>query len=338
MVEKRRTEADSSLYSRITIKRWRDGSVETVEDAVIREARIGLWVNGDLLAHLMCLPDELDALAVGFLVSEGILARAEDLESVEVDTEGGQVHCRAHVDTEALAARRDNWTLGTGCGGGGTGTDPVEPSKCRRIDTTTRFDARVLAAAGVDFNRSSTLYAKTGGVHSAALYDTGGNLIARADDIGRHNAFDKLVGKALLTGIDVGDKALLTTGRISADIASKAIRHKIQLIASRSAPTTRALWLAQRYGISVVGFLRGRRMNVYTCPERITGPEEGLPPSEPPAAGELLDRIRHATAGGKLPCETAHLISREMGVALAEVGAACESAGIKIGECQLGCF
>ena len=338
MAETIKAPPEPSLCAETTVTRWREGSVETTEDAVVREARVGLWVNGELLVHLMCLPDELDALAVGFLVSEGILGGAEDLESVEVDAEGGRIDCRARIDEEALAARRDNWTLGTGCGGGGTGTDPLDPSDCRRIDTATRFDARTLSDAGVDFNRSSTLYAKTGGVHSAALYDGGGAAVARADDVGRHNAFDKLVGKALLQGIGTGDKALLTTGRISADIASKAIRHKIPLVASRSAPTIRALWLAQRYGITVVGFLRGRRMNIYTCPERMTGLDGNQPKVRQGNADGLMDRIHRAMVNGKLPCEAARLICKETGIPLAEVGAECESADIKIGQCGLGCF
>jgi len=338
MAEKMTAEVENSLCSETTITRWRGCPAEPAQDIVVKEARVGIWVNGDLVAHLMCLPEELDALAVGFLISEGILAGAQDLESVEVDVAGGRIDCQARIDEEALAARRDNWTLGTGCGGGGTGTDPLDPSKCRRIDTTVRFDVRALADAGIEFNRSSRLYVRTGGVHSAGLYDSGGMSVGRSDDVGRHNAFDKAVGKALLQGIEIGDKFLLTTGRVSADIASKAIRHKIPLVASRSAPTSRALWLAQRYAISIVGFLRGRRMNIYTCPERITGLDGNQTPAPRSDIPELLDRIRRSLVNGKLPCEAARLISRETGVALSEIGAACERAGVKIVQCQLGCF
>lgn len=320
----------------VRVIRWRDGVSETQDDLVIQEARFGLWINGGLLVHMMCLPRDLDALAVGFLISEGILAKPEDLTSINVDEERGRIECAAEINEDALRLRRENWTLGTGCGGGGTGTDPNEPIECRRIDTQARFSIDVLCEAGNDFNRASHLYEKTGGVHSAALYDSDGALVTRADDVGRHNAFDKAIGKALLQGVSVRDKAILTTGRISTDIASKAIRHKIPLVVSRSAPTTRALWLAQRFGITVAGFLRGKRVNIYTCEERI----EGIVTGEPAAAEDdgLTSRLRQAVSGGKLSCKAAHQISSEVGVTIAEIGAACERAGIKIGRCQLGCF
>jgi len=257
-------------FAQVSITRWRDGRLEQTDDLVIREARIGLYVNGDPVVHLMCLAAELDALAVGFLISEGILRDVSDLRSVDVDLETGRIVCVADVDERALADRRANWTLGTGCGGGGVGTDPNEPAECRRINTRVRFGARALSDAGEELNRSSQLFRKTGGVHSAAICDSAGTILTRADDVGRHNAFDKAVGMALLRKERVDDKAVLSTGRICAAVASKAIRHKIPLIASRSAPTVRALWLADRYGVSVIGFQRAGRMNVYTCPERVT--------------------------------------------------------------------
>ena len=325
------------LTDKVIVTRWSDGKGEQAEDVVACEARVSLWLNGELVVNLMCLPAELDALAVGFLVSEGILAGLKDLDSIRVDERSGRIECRGHVDDEALAARRENRTLDAGCGGGDSCVGLIELAECWRIDTAVRFDVAALLSAAMRFNSGSPLHAATGCVHTAALCDSSGTEILRSDDVGRHNAFDKVMGLALLRGVDVCDKVTLTTARISADTTSKAIRHRVPVIGSRAAPTSRALWLAQRYGITVIGFLRGSRMNVYTRPERITGLEASPDPTRG-VSHDLLHRVRQAALDGGLSCESARILTRETGASLAEVGAACRVAGISIRQCELGCF
>ena len=118
------------------------------------------------------------------------------------------------------------------------------------------------------FNRESALFKKTGGVHSCALYFEGKNLIMK-EDIGRHNAFDKVIGEALQSGINFDDKLMFTTGRVSSDIMIKAIRAGIPLLVSHSAPTNTAINLAVAANIALAGFVRGDRMNVYSGFERV---------------------------------------------------------------------
>jgi FdhD protein len=191
--------------------------------------------------------------------------------------EEGRVLVRGDFDADALEALGRRWTWGSGCGAGGTSRDldtpayapvgpgrPVSPERLREL-----FEA---------FAAKATFWRQTGGVHACALAGEDG-IVLFAEDIGRHNAFDKIMGAALLGGIDVSDKFVLTTGRISAEIVSKAVACRVPMLASRSAVTSLGVKLARRFGLTLVGFLRGRRMNVYTGYERVAGPA-GQPPDD----------------------------------------------------------
>ena len=128
--------------------------------------------------------------------------------------------------------------------------------------------ASQLAALGRAFDRQALLYRMTGGVHACAIADTE-KLLLVAEDVGRHNAFDKVAGMALLGGIDVGGKIALTSGRLSAEIVAKAIALGVPVLASFSAPTAMGVQWSRRFNLTLVGFLRGSRMNVYTAYQRV---------------------------------------------------------------------
>jgi len=130
-----------------------------------------------------------------------------------------------------------------------------------------------LAALGKGFARETHLYRLTGGVHACAIADRK-KILLTAEDVGRHNAFDKVAGMALLRGIDVSDKIALTSGRLSAEIVAKAIGTGIPILASFSAPTAMGVQWSRRFGLTLVGFLRGSRMNVYTGYQRVVGDDE----------------------------------------------------------------
>ncbi len=131
-----------------------------------------------------------------------------------------------------------------------------------------------------DFQSRAKLWKQTGGVHACALAG-GEGILLFTEDIGRHNAFDKVMGRALLEGIDVADKFVLMTGRVSAQIVSKAAACGVAMLVSRSAVTDLGIKLARRFGITLVGFLRGRRLNVYTGHERVTGDPGGQADNTP---------------------------------------------------------
>jgi len=255
---------DCSIY------RFEAGRPVAATDKVITEARIELDIgDGRYRVSLLCLPHDLEALAVGFLVGETVLRRREDLAGVEVRPEAGQVLVRGRFDEEALEGLSRQWTRGTGCGSGGTS---------RLLAAAGRMPLAAGLTIGPDrlgeltemFHARAALWRETGGVHACALASADG-LVGFAEDIGRHNAFDKIIGRAFLDNINISDKLVLTTGRISAEIVSKAIACGARMLVSRSAVTSLAVSLARRYNLTLVGFLRGRRLSVYTAYHRIAG-------------------------------------------------------------------
>lgn len=172
-------------------------------------------------------------------------------------------------DEEALASLLDEMTLGSGCGAALAPAGRFDPLGCsRRIDTAFSIEAATLSEAMTAFIRRSELFKATGGVHAAAIA-SGSEIVAFAEDVGRHNAFDKVLGACYRQGINLIDKIGLATGRLSMDLVAKAIPVSLPLAASRSAPTSAAADLADEANLTLVGFVRAGRMNIYTHPWRI---------------------------------------------------------------------
>jgi len=242
--------------------------LEELTDQVAAEAPFALTVNGQLLVTLICTPTDLDAMAVGFLLSEGILTDRESLLDLTVNEKDGVVSVSLKSLPEDFDQITRKKTITSGCGQGITFSDGSNlegiPANHLRISVTPE-DLRSLLR---EFRSISDLFQKTGGVHSAALADKN-KIILFAEDIGRHNAVDKLIGRAFLDDIPVEDKILLSSGRISGEIMTKVIRNRIPILISRTAPTCMSLTYAEDYGITLIGFARGKRMNIYTHPQRI---------------------------------------------------------------------
>jgi len=250
------------------IRRFRDGKFSSVADAVVREARVELIVNEDeLRLAMLCLPRELPELAVGFLRAEGALRRREDLAAADYDPSASAVRVRGAFDPDALEAIRRRWTWGTGCGGGGTSAS-LNPDAYRTVGEGLVVRAEALVEQTRRFQQSVDLWKATGGVHACALAGTDRIEIV-AEDIGRHNAFDKVIGRAFLDGVETRDKMLLTTGRLSAEMVSKAVASPLPIVVGRGAVTDLAVEMARRFGITLVGFARAGRFSVYTGFQRI---------------------------------------------------------------------
>jgi len=254
------------------IRRYREGRFESVRDAVVAEARIELVVNADeLRLAMLCLPRELPEMAVGFLRAEGALLQREDLDAAEFDPAASAVHVRGRFDPDALEAIRRRWTWGTGCGRGGTSAS-LNPDAYRPVEEGLTVQAGRVAELSREFQKSVELWRQTGGVHACALATADG-IEAAAEDVGRHNAFDKVIGKAFLAGIETADKMILTTGRLSAEMVSKAVASRLPIVVGRGAVTGLAIDLARRFGITLIGFARAGRFNVYTGFQRVlSGP------------------------------------------------------------------
>lgn len=252
----------------IPIRRYQAGRMESVSDPVVREAKVELDVNdGRLRIAMLCLPRDLEPLAVGFLRGEGALRRREDLREVRASPDGSEVRVRGDFDEEVLEAISRRWTVGIGCGRGGTSRDLDRPPYAT-VGPGIAVSPQDVLALFHDLQNRTVLWRATGGVHSCGLAEKGG-IILLAEDVGRHNAFDKVTGRALLEGISLDDKLMLTTGRMSVEIVAKAVACGVPLLASRGAPTSFGVELARRFGVTLVGFVRGQRLNVYTGFQRV---------------------------------------------------------------------
>jgi len=169
------------------------GRPTALNDQVVREQRIELVLNGTPLLAMLALPRDIEALAVGFLISEGLWRDRQVLPEVFFDASTGQVRCDGAFDDDAVESIHRRWTFGTGCGGGGSARDPSRLADCRPLDSRTTVRASQLTTLARRFGRESLLFRMTGGVHACGIADPE-SLLLCAEDIGRHNAFDKVVG------------------------------------------------------------------------------------------------------------------------------------------------
>jgi len=255
-------------FHEVLIIRVKDQKIEETTDQVASEIGFTLNVNEKQVVTLLCTPAELDAMAVGFLLSEGILKDRESLLDLKVDEKDFTVSVRLANIPDDIDASFHKKTITSGCGRGITFTDAANLKDLPPNRSLIRISSKDIQNLFREFRTISQLFMKTGGVHSAAIADTNGILLF-AEDIGRHNAVDKLIGKAFLADKPVEDKILLSSGRISGEIMTKIIRNRIPIMISRTAPTCMSITYAEDHGVTLIGFARGNRMNIYTHPQRV---------------------------------------------------------------------
>lgn len=264
---------------------WRiaDGEGLSQEVEMVLEEPLALHINGKQVAVLMRLPGMEKELAAGFCLSEGLVSRFSDvltihhcgqglpspLEDPANDAPESRNRVELWVRPEALRedARLEVVRLiRAGCGAVGVDDAALNLST---IPSGLKVSSQVLFGLDRAMRAGQRLHQKVGGVHAAALFEASGELVTLAEDIGRHNAVDKVVGYCLLRDIPLADKLLLSSGRLSYEMATKAIRLGIPILASVSAPTALAVQFAERFGLTLIGYLRGRKMTVYAHPERV---------------------------------------------------------------------
>ena len=249
----------------IRILKITDSMPEEKLDTIVVEKPINIFVNFEFYAALMCSPTELEELAAGFLFSEGVISSAGEIKSIEEKYGDRVCVVLTHEfskDSESIRARS------TGCGNGSVHLNALENRSFTKAEDGAGFAAESIAGFMKEFNHMSGVFRETGGVHSCAICGEGG-IEYFSEDIGRHNALDKIIGKAILKGVDLKRKVILTTGRISSDIVVKAAGAGVPMVVSHSAPTDLALEIAEAANITILGFVRGNRMNVYCCSNRI---------------------------------------------------------------------
>lgn len=243
------------------IYRNASNSLEQRDDLIAIEKRLIISVNGKEVLSLYCTPLMVRELVVGIFMTEDIIKGQWCSERMSI-----QYGDDILVDIPAEGdISTDGAVITSGCIGGITFPKRL---KIQKIEDDFQINISSLKDLFRRFQNASELYKLTGCVHSAALSD-GREILCLAEDIGRHNAVDKVIGFSLLEGIPFERKIMLASGRLSSEMVSKCAKWAIPVVASRTAPTSLSLEIAEKSGITVVGFIRADRLNVYTNPQRI---------------------------------------------------------------------
>ncbi len=239
----------------------------SLEDEVAADEAICLFVNDEYYRTLIASPTMKRELAAGHLITEGVIDSVDDIVEIEVTPFKVRVETRRRVDLDTISRIRGDLIL-TACGAPSPapGRDQLELLKVR---SEARFEAAMLLQKVRELHSLGETFRRTGGTHSAMICTSEGDLIAFAEDVGRHNAVDKAIGSALLKGSSLKSSFLASSGRISSDIALKAARGGIPLIASIAGPLESGIRAAEATEITLVCFARGKRMNIYTRPNRV---------------------------------------------------------------------
>ena len=246
-------------YQKYEFRKW-----ESVDSETIVETPVSLTVNGQVWLTFMCTPVDLEAMAVGFLYNEGIIETMEEVEDVRVCEHGDNVDIWLNRSVE----QPTSWRRTSGCTGGVTAVDALA-----RVDVSFNGDRPKVPPEAIGhlleaFFQSQVLYRETGGVHSSALCD-GEKIVIAAEDIGRHNTLDKISGLCLMKAVSPEIRILITTGRISSEMLQKAARMNAPVLISRTSPSSLSIEMAERYGITLIGYARTHRFHVYSNPQRV---------------------------------------------------------------------
>jgi FdhD protein len=260
--------SNSSVKKEIT--KYNDGSFERIEDDIAVEKRLRIFIKGKEVISFLCSPTMVMELVVGFVMSEGLFKGKGKLCPEQIIIEEGS---SKNSDIDAHLFIEDEIedhpaTVTSGCA---KGLSFLTDKQLVPIEDELKIRPEPVFDLFREFQKRSDLYRLTGGVHSSALSD-GKEIIVFSEDIGRHNAVDKIIGYCLLNNITTKGKVLLSSGRLSSEIANKAVRAQIPVLVSRTAPTSMAVEIAEKNKLTIIGFLRGSRFTVYSFPERIIAP------------------------------------------------------------------
>ena len=241
-----------------------------LNDIVAEERPLHLFVNNTYWATILCSPSNLRELAVGHLLSEGILKSTAEIEEVDLKEKEQTCHVKLKKDVEVekrmKLSRLHARIVTSACGS----SSPYQYNrKPKRTRSEKVIKADVVFNSVNQLNFKAELFRKTGGVHAAAIYRADGSLVALAEDVGRHNAVDKVVGIAALKQTGFSDCFLALSGRLSGDVVFKAAEVDLPVVASLAAALSSGIQMAKQANLTLIGFVRGKRMNIYVCPERI---------------------------------------------------------------------
>jgi FdhD protein len=246
-------------YDRFEHQKW-----TSFDSGTIVETPVSLTINGEAWVTFMCTPTDLEAMAIGFLFNEGVIESMAEVADVRLCEHGDNVDVWINHATQ----QPRSWRRTSGCTGGVTAVDMLAVPDVKFAPGQPRLEPQEVGLLIDLLLESQELYRETGGVHTSMLTD-GRRVVMTAEDIGRHNTLDKIAGLCMQQNAWPETRILITTGRISSEMLQKAARLQAPIIMSRTSPSSLSIEMAQRYGITLIGYARRQRFNVYSNPQRV---------------------------------------------------------------------
>lgn len=261
---------NNDVSSNQSIIRYENGQLFATEDFYVTEFPLTIMVNGEEFATIICSPTNMEELVLGFLASEGAILKRDELKSIQIDDSKGFAHVKL---TKSLGDRFEYSTkrmIASCCGKSREFYFHNDAAIAKTSMSKIELHPQQILRMMTQLQSASVIFKQTGGLHNAAISD-GNTFFEHRQDIGRHNALDKLYGYCIQRHISVRDKVLIFSGRISSEILIKAAKIGVGVILSKSAPTTLAVQLAKDLNITAIGFIRDGNFSIYSHPERIKG-------------------------------------------------------------------
>jgi len=260
---------------RLDVVKIDENQLQRVGDDVVIEEPLEVRVNGDSVSVTMRTPGDDFDLAVGLMRTEGIIRSRDEIGTIAYCPDEEQPELKNIVNIVLVDAKRKIessrrlWS-NSSCGLCGKATLDAIRQDCQPIGSSIVVSSELLFSLPMRLRQAQSNFERTGGIHAVGLFDAQGSLLVLREDIGRHNAVDKVLGAALLGGLPLRDTIMMVSGRLGFEIAQKALVGGIPIVASISAASSLAVELATDFGMTTIGFLRGRSMNVYSHAERIS--------------------------------------------------------------------
>lgn len=241
---------------------------ERLADEVVTEIPITIFVNDFELATILCTPEDLLDLTTGFLYSEMLIKKIDDIIFIENDEKKGVVSVSIKKKIDPLKNLTYKRLITSGCFNTRSLFSVSSTNTLKKIESSLKITGREIVQIIREMQQRSVLFRKTGGVHTSAIC-TRDKVLFFSEDIGRHNAMDKVIGHCLRKGVSTDDKVIITSGRVSSAVLLKIVRASIPVLISRTAPTSEAVKLAKVFGVTLICFARGSRFNIYSNARRI---------------------------------------------------------------------
>lgn len=248
---------------------------EKIEDTIPSELLLTIILNGEKISVVSCSPENEIELVLGYLISNGYVDDYSKINTISLCDNESEMRAVADAEVDVKELLKKNKSrhlyLSSGCG---SIDDFIIESGLTEVSGKTIFGKDIILKLNLETTSNQEYRKKMGGLHSSALFDNEGKLLVIMEDLGRHNSIDKIIGHAFLNNLDLSDKIIFTTGRITLDMVYKVVKVCLPVVVTNCSVSYSAAVLAKKLGLTLIGYARGQRFNIYSCPWRILGKEK----------------------------------------------------------------